>query len=1025
MAVWLSVTSITSRLSACLEQGLRETVTATSNLQIVSFRFEAAQPRWETEKALAVFLKARPDIVGAIAFEPAALRLLETSKRDLRVIFAPADIARWNAPMPPGVRAGLVDELLALKSSANRVAACAPQTTAWSSIAHAIFPAGTVFAPLPTSAPAALPGWDISSELSIGFFDDLNEDGGLLAAAFISRLLEELDDESPPLKVFIPQKSLELRSLEPFGSDPRIDLVSGKPPRDRRDAGGDFVIGLASEFGRLSEDMIWSHRAGATLLAVDYDGSPSTRGVALFDASGAQVQIEEFATNAELRSRLHRDRIKLSTKLLSAATEAWRALLTDPSALTALPQQDALPDLSLLSALIVHAAGTGEETAERQFLATPGTPQAILNAATVLSCRNDLSMWQLIGLALKAAQSSATPVGRPSNLCIDPDLVYVSTQDNPAQASDLRSWLDRLAPTAPVTVRPAKPSARLRSNTGRPGLVAYSAGLSATMPDGQRQISNTGALLLIKTESQLRDCEFIATLGITLAEGSMSPSVRVAVSAGSSATPLTVSIGPGAVRKLQLRCYLGPDSSPEIPVAISPLDLHIGDRLLLIHVDVLPVSEVSQLVSAPEAHNFESLHTCSIEGDLAYGAFDSEYDGAGSPFRWVSQNFALRLPANFRQLCAEAPDSNPPWLLFRLVPRGQSGSGLMSVRLTARGTNGGAPITVSCRRVARSGDERIFGAPVGTGLEDGLIRLSLSAPGSPLSPDDRRIASARLTGAWIARPMAPVSAEEITAITTLDIRDLGQYIDGWHPIATEPMQDKPSRRMFPRAILSSPIEVPQHKKIYLSLSGPVVPDVPASTNLSVSLDGQPMSVKASMRGEKRWVKLFEGCRQEGAIRGPEFEIEAQSNEPTADKAPSTFAVPIHQATIIYPEGIAGAVYGDNRGDAMLVTQSLGWENWDGGLSGTWLPSYAMLIAVRPPNTSRITIEGAAATDEHSVQGLMLHVDDRPVALSGNERNDGSWLKTADIPFESEGAAHLLRVETPGTGRVLLREIQFK
>src|SRR5215469_6018411 len=546
MTVWVSIATTRSHLAGGLEQSLRETVEDGVAVQIISFRFDPISPEWEAQRSLSTLLKARPDVEGLLFFEAAAFRLLHELPRKFRIIFAPAELPQWNASLTTANRVQVIEDILALKPYADDLEVCAPQTTSWHSFALTTFAAKCIDAQLPVAAPASAADKTAQSVLSVGFLSGMTVADAELAADFISRLLEVARDENG-VRVFVPRDSFELGPFQALTANTRIDFVAGEPPRDRRDAGGDFLVISASDLCRLGENLLLGYRSGATIVVVDRDPD-CLEDIRAFDAAGNPVSLAEFATQSETRFGLYRDQAKRAAKLSKSAATTWRRLLGGPVKVA-----KEKSTLDPVDSPVLHAVLRGAKnasSAERQFMAMPGSPQTILNAAATLAARNDSSKWFLIGLAQKAARISRLPVRVPNFFHLAADDMFISPRHHPAEASELKAWLGKLPvdPGVGFGITPAPIQSREPAAKESP--IAYSTGLGAPGPNGRRHVSNTGALVLVSSPVESGDIE--VGVELTFAESSRSPVGRATVTVGSAA-PQTVAISAGGSQTLRIR----------------------------------------------------------------------------------------------------------------------------------------------------------------------------------------------------------------------------------------------------------------------------------------------------------------------------------------------------------------------------------------------------------------------------------------------------------------------------------------
>lgn len=1019
MATWVSVTSAGARAAKHFERDLQLALCMEPDPRIVPFQFDAAAAAAEPSqsgKGFATFLARQPELVGVIWYEMEALNLIEFAPAHLLQVFALAEISGWRSAQPLMARADVVGDLLARKSLGDRISVCAPQTRALSSIAEAMFPGKIVDAPIPF---AAAIGFGADDEgLSLGIPSDISPEGWETLASFVVGLSQEATQNAPPVRIYASAEFFHSPYFELLRAVPGVSLIEGTSPDNRIYAGGDFLIGAAPDIHQL--DMIARDAAVAGAALLILDGDTLQRGTTILDAAGALVPLAKLRTDPDFRGMLREAFNERTARVADQSKTFWQSLMLGGEISGPKGHCESIVGDAVYHALTDRGALTEETAASRAFLIEPGSAQHALNLAGALSRTDAAASWPLVALANRLARGTANRPLRPPTLDIGDGRLFVTDDHGPQSSSEqrraLQKWLDDLpgAPPEPV----AKSGKRLpySKETAGNGVISHSVGLSSNM-ESQHKIAAGGTLLFLKIADLCRTDEIVVVMEFSLVGEQSASRIDIEVI---GCAPQKIALTSDAPRRVEIRARMPEDPLLGMVVKLLPIDLRWG-HILLTNISVHSAEQ--QLHIGPDALagvGFDLLETLPITTTVISGAFAVEQESHGANFRWISREVILKLP--IETAVAKGDDAKAePWLILRLRPGPYSDQALLGADIDLHGAVGKRAPT-PLRRLGHFDGDVVLGAPIGPRETGRVVRVTLRSPNNPVSPADSRLAAACLIDMWIASPSPAGSRTFAPRFIPLDVKNAAQFAYGWYPI--EHVNGLPSRWMSPRALLSSGFRPRADSKIFLALAGPGLPkDNPALVPFTVMYEGRPMSARSRIDSTDGWAVLFEGDALDGVFAA-DFELTADTTRMLGPNDPREASILASFATLMDPAGDAAPTTGA-FGDAEAINCTLTVEHWGGGLSGAWLPPATIMACARSAETDQLIIEGAAATDNATIEGMTVEIDGECVQPEVTIGRDGSWTLRAAMGNASRGAALLLRLTAPSKGRVMLRRVGFE
>ncbi|MBA3810499.1 MAG: hypothetical protein H0X27_02425 [Caulobacteraceae bacterium] len=1022
MATWVSLTSVRARVAGQFEQDLRLALGPEPDLRIAPFQFDPAVDEvapGQVANTFATFLARQPGLVGVIWYEIEALGLIEFVPAHLTHVFALAEIPGWGAAQPLMARADILGNLLARKSLGERVGVCAPQTRALFSIANALFPGKVVDAPILVAAAAA--GAAAGDEgLSLGIAPDLSPEGWETLYPLVTAIAGQgVNDGAPPLRIHAPADFFVSPYVWPLSEHPGVSLTEGVSPDNRAYAGGDFLVGTGPDLHQLDRIARDAAAAGAGVLILD--GDTDERPAKILDAAGAPVSLARLRTDLEYRNALREAFRGRAARVAEQSKALWRSLMRGERISGPKAPIENLVDETVYAALTDRRVLPEEIVATRAFLIAPACAQPALDLAGALARADPAASWPLAALANRLARGTAKAPHRPSALDVGGGRLFVADEDGPQysreQRAALQKWLDDLAP-APRAARVAGAKRPPFPNPAwKDGPITHSVGLSADAGEG-RKIAAGGALLFLKPDrpAEASDLALVLEFGLVGEQ----PAAHIDVEVIGRA-PRKVDLVSNARRRAEISPPAREDPALGLVVKLTPGDLRWGDIFL---TDLRLQSAADPFNVTPgdlASVGFDLVEALPIGAAVVSGAFGAEYDGDGSEFRWVSRNLVLNLPGEPGAGRADDAQSGA-WLVLKLRSNPSSShQGPLAADIDSPRA-GGQRVATALRRLGAWQGDMLLGAPLRLLERGALARLTLRGPNGPISPKDSRLAAACLTGLWIASPSASAARAVAPRFVPLDVADGSRFPDGWY--AVETIKGLPSRWMSRQAVVSSGFRPRADSRIFLALAGPWLPRKnPALVPFAARIDGRPMSVRSSIDSIEGWAMLFEGETLDAAFDA-DFELTAEAVRVLSRNDPREGSILASFAALIDPGGDrapGGAMFGD----AEAINGALNVEHWGAGLSGAWLPAETLLVCARSAETDDLVIEGAAATDAATLQGMTVELDAERMETHLTIARDGSWALRAPLGEASRGAALLLRLSAPRPGRVMLRRVEFE
>ncbi|HSZ73509.1 MAG TPA: hypothetical protein VK779_01720 [Rhizomicrobium sp.] len=1007
MSSWISVTTPSARAALRFEHDLRLALSAEPGFQIIPFRYDPNLGPEQNAKTFISFLSHIRNAQGLIAYEVEVLRFFSLTPAHLCHVFAPAEISGTHSALSPAALADIVDNLLALKSLNRHVEVCAPQTRSWSSLADAIFGGKIADVPLAFLAPGA-PARD--EGLSLGIAADLSPAGWEMLAAFLNELAAV--ENAGPMRVHASVELFQTPYISSLRDIPGVTLIEGMAPDHRADAGGDFLIDTAADLHRLDMSARAAAIAGATLLILDSD--EALRKLKIVDATGTTIPLEKFATDAEFRLGLRKAAAERAIQIAAEANAFWRNLLIGGWDSHTARNRPAFVDARVYESLIAVQEHDRETAASRAYMCKLASAQAALDLADAAARTDAASIWSIIALANRLARVTASTPSRPSTLSSDHLFVFPNDYGM-HQRAVLQGWFASL----PVVLRsPKADGERIPSfNDANDDVIAYSVGLLEEA-EGGRQISADGALLFLKTDD-LPEAEELAIV-MRFALAGDQPACALTIDIAGKPTR-TIALTRGMPRHVQFRVKMPDDSETGLQIKLTPAEA-LRARILLTDVGIEPAGEQDDIHIEPlDPIGFKTREILPLETIAISGAFALEHDPDGAPFRWVSRELILELPEESEEDEASAEGDVPstPWVVLKFNPHPAARSELLAADLHWH-AKGAAPAALTLRRLGALDNGIVFGAPIGVAKNGGLARINFRSRNYPLSQADGRLAAAHWTGAWIASPSRTQRVGATQRLIPLDVANSRLFSDGWYLL--ESVRGLPSRWMARESLLSGTHIPEPGTRLFLALAGPVLRGNPTLVPTIARLDGQPMKLCAQNETAESWMLLFESTVPADAFGFSQIELIAESARVLGPNDPREASLLVNFAALIDPAGPAAE---NALSEIAIPNCTLIHEHWGGGLSGAWLPSTVSILCVCPAGMDELLIEGAAATDVPSIEGLAVEIGAARLDPKITIAKDGSWTLRAALPKDAQGSALLLQLNVPGNGRVMLRHLGFE
>jgi hypothetical protein len=789
-------------------------------------------------------------------------------------------------------------------------------------------------------------------------------------------------------------------------------------PDNRTYAGGDFLIGTASDVHQL--DMIARDAAVAGAALLILDGDAAQGGIRILDAAGAPAPLAKLRTDPKFRSALREAFNERAVRVADQSRTIWRSLLLDGGKTGAKERFESIVDDAAYRALTDRGALAAETVASRAFLIDPASAQSVLDLAGS-TARTDLAAsWPLVVLANRLARGTEEQPFRPPALDIGAGRLFVADDRGPRssreQRAALENWLDDL-PAAPREGRVQ--SGKLLAFPNPPSgdnIISHSVGLSGNA-EGQYKISVGGALLFLRLDGASTTDEFAVVMEFLLV--GEQPDGRIDVEAIGGVVR-KIDLTSNLPRRVEIRARTPEDPTVGMVIKLLPIEVRWADILL---TNITAQSAEQQSRIGPEALasvGFDLLETVPITSAVLTGAFGLEQDGDGRDFRWISRELVLKLPIEASKAGDDKAKSNP-WLVLKLRPNPSSHPAPLAADIELPAA-GGKRAAVALRRLGDFYGDVMLGGPIGLLEAGGVARITLRRPNEPLSPGDSRLAAGCLTDLWIASPADSGRQAATPRFVPLNLANGAQFADGWY--ALEHVKDLPSRWMSRHGLVSSGFRPRPHSKIFLALAGPWLPKAnPSLVPFTVSLAGRTMTERSRIDVHAGWALLFEGESLDDTFAA-DFELTAQRARVLGPSDPREASILASFATVINPAGDTATTTG-GLGDAAVMNCALTFEHWGGGLTGAWLPPATIMACARPAETSYLVIEGAAATDAATVEGLAVEIDSEAVEPEIAIAKDGSWTLRVALGEASQGEALLLRLIAGRKGRVMLRRVGFE